>query len=81
MFNKFKKQKSSSQPPEIRCLKCSKIISSEAVLKAEEKSKKKIEESMKKYGTISVKAKWEILCNHCGHRVYYNLHDGSISEK
>ncbi len=81
MFNKLKKRKSNKQSPEIKCPECGKIISSESVIQAEKQSKKKLEESMKKFGTISVKAEWEIQCNHCGNRILYYPHNGKIKEK
>ncbi len=80
----FKKKNTTPNPvkkkPKIKCPKCSKIVSNEAIQKAEEKSQKKLEESMKKFGTINVKAEWEITCNNCNRRVYYNPYDGKVSE-
>jgi len=71
MFNKSGKQKSKKSSTEIKCPKCNKMVSNEVVQKAEEKSRKKIEESMKRTGTINVNVKWEVKCDHCGSKISY----------
>ncbi|MBN2041632.1 MAG: DUF2225 domain-containing protein [Spirochaetes bacterium] len=67
MFKKPDKLKSE----DITCPKCNKIISRDVVKEAEEKSRKKIEESIKKFGTMNVNMKWEIVCDHCGNKIIY----------
>ncbi len=71
----FRKKKLSKktvkQISDIKCNKCNKTINNEAVLKAEEKVKKKIEAHIKKYNTINIKVEWEISCNHCGNKFNY----------
>ena len=47
------------------------MVSREIIQKAEEKSRKKIEESIKKSGTINVNVKWEVKCDHCGNKITY----------
>ena len=71
MFKKSDKQNSKNSITEVKCPKCNKMVSKEIVQKAEEKSRKKIEEHIKKSGTINVNVKWEVQCDHCGNKIVY----------
>ena len=71
MLKKSGKQKLKDSVTEIKCPKCNKMVSREIIQKAEEKSRKKIEESIKKSGTINVNVKWEVKCDHCGNKITY----------
>jgi DNA-directed RNA polymerase subunit RPC12/RpoP len=72
----FKKNKAAKEDLKIKCPKCGKTVSGDAVKKAGEKSRKKLEEAMKKYGTINIKKDWEILCGSCGEKIVYNPYEG-----
>lgn len=75
MFGKEKKEKKQLK---IKCPKCGASVSAEALKKAEEKSRKKIEEAMKKYGTINITGDWEIKCGGCGKKIVYSPGEGKV---
>ena len=75
----FKKKKENKEAIKIKCPKCGKIVSADAVKKAEEKSRKKLEDAMKEFGTISIKKDWEIKCGSCGKKILYNPYDGNVN--
>lgn len=81
MFNKSKKQSTKNTAPEIKCPECGRKIKSENILKAEQKSQKKLQETMQKFGTISIKPEWDVQCNHCSCKITYNPVDGSSHRK
>ena len=74
----FGKKKQGNKPLKIKCPKCGDIVSTEAMKKAEEKSRKKLEDAMRKYGTINITGDWEIKCGGCGKKIVYSPNDGKV---
>lgn len=77
----FRKKRDKKKALKIVCPKCCGTISDEIVSKAGEKARRKLEESVKKYGTMSMKNEWEIVCGGCGQKITYNPYDGNVKEK
>ncbi|MCU0821812.1 MAG: hypothetical protein MUC95_04975 [Spirochaetes bacterium] len=71
----FKKNKTQKGALKIICPKCGRTVGADALKKAGEKSRKKLEAAMKDLGTINIKMDWEIVCDSCGKKITVNPYE------